>query len=132
MKIYYDQDADLQELKGKKVAIVGYGIQGRGQALLPLDLFLVAAQGGPHRRVPVGKAGSVAAPHDPGSPDRVVGSHIGHDSIDVVELVVVLSSPGWTRFPLSSYIQISFCRLIISCFRFVGVMIGQWFCLAVY
>ncbi len=32
-KIYYDQDADLNLLKGKKVAIVGYGIQGRGQAL---------------------------------------------------------------------------------------------------
>ena len=33
MKIYYDQDADLNILKGKKVAIVGYGIQGRGQGL---------------------------------------------------------------------------------------------------
>ncbi len=33
MKIYYDQDADLKFLKGKKVAIVGYGIQGRGQGL---------------------------------------------------------------------------------------------------
>src|SRR3989338_3893271 len=32
-KIYYDQDADLNVLKGKKVAIVGYGIQGRGQGL---------------------------------------------------------------------------------------------------
>lgn len=32
-KIYYDQDADLNNLKGKKVAIVGYGIQGRGQSL---------------------------------------------------------------------------------------------------
>lgn len=32
-KIYYDQDADLQVLKGKKVAIIGYGIQGRGQGL---------------------------------------------------------------------------------------------------
>jgi len=32
-KIYYDQDADLNHLKGKKVAIVGYGIQGRGQGL---------------------------------------------------------------------------------------------------
>lgn len=32
-KIYYDQDADLNFLKGKKVAIVGYGIQGRGQGL---------------------------------------------------------------------------------------------------
>ena len=33
MKIYYDEDADLKVLKGKKVAIVGYGIQGRGQGL---------------------------------------------------------------------------------------------------
>jgi ketol-acid reductoisomerase len=32
-KIYYDKDADLKHLKGKKVAIVGYGIQGRGQGL---------------------------------------------------------------------------------------------------
>ncbi len=32
-KIYYDDDADLNHLKGKKVAIVGYGIQGRGQGL---------------------------------------------------------------------------------------------------
>jgi len=33
LKIYYDKDADLDVLKGKKVAIIGYGIQGRGQAL---------------------------------------------------------------------------------------------------
>ena len=33
LKIYYDKDADLGILKGKKVAIIGYGIQGRGQAL---------------------------------------------------------------------------------------------------
>ncbi|MFA4991081.1 MAG: ketol-acid reductoisomerase [Candidatus Omnitrophota bacterium] len=32
-KIYYDKDADLGLLKFKKVAIIGYGIQGRGQAL---------------------------------------------------------------------------------------------------
>ena len=32
-KVYYDKDADLNLLKGKKVAIVGYGIQGRGQGL---------------------------------------------------------------------------------------------------
>ena len=32
-KIYYDKDADLGVLKGKKIAIVGYGIQGRGQGL---------------------------------------------------------------------------------------------------
>ena len=32
-KIYYDKDADLNVLQGKKIAIIGYGIQGRGQAL---------------------------------------------------------------------------------------------------
>lgn len=32
-KVFYDRDADLSHLKGKKLAIVGYGIQGRGQGL---------------------------------------------------------------------------------------------------
>jgi len=32
-KIYHDKDADLDVLKDKKIAIIGYGIQGRGQAL---------------------------------------------------------------------------------------------------
>jgi ketol-acid reductoisomerase len=33
MKIYYDRDADLKHLKGKTVAIIGYGSQGHAQAL---------------------------------------------------------------------------------------------------
>jgi len=33
MKIYYDADADLNVLKGKKVAIIGFGSQGHAQAL---------------------------------------------------------------------------------------------------
>jgi ketol-acid reductoisomerase len=32
-KIYYEPDADLSALKGKRMAVVGYGIQGRAQAL---------------------------------------------------------------------------------------------------
>jgi ketol-acid reductoisomerase len=32
-KIYYDQDADLSLLRGKKIAIVGYGSQGHAHAL---------------------------------------------------------------------------------------------------
>lgn len=32
-KIYHDKDANLDVLKNKKIAIIGYGIQGRGQAL---------------------------------------------------------------------------------------------------
>ncbi|NQT90835.1 MAG: ketol-acid reductoisomerase [Candidatus Omnitrophica bacterium] len=36
-KIYYDKDADLAVLTGKTIAIIGYGIQGRGQALCLRD-----------------------------------------------------------------------------------------------
>jgi ketol-acid reductoisomerase len=36
-KIYYDNDADLNLLKEKTIAIIGYGIQGRGQALCLRD-----------------------------------------------------------------------------------------------
>src|SRR3990167_1633618 len=32
-KIYYDKDADLNFIKDKTIAVIGYGIQGRGQAL---------------------------------------------------------------------------------------------------
>ena len=32
MNIYYDKDADLGKLKGKRVAIIGYGSQGHAHA----------------------------------------------------------------------------------------------------
>ncbi|MBI4313925.1 MAG: ketol-acid reductoisomerase [Candidatus Omnitrophica bacterium] len=51
-KIYYDEDADLSILKGKTIAILGYGIQGRGQALNLRDsgLNVIVSQrpGGPN------------------------------------------------------------------------------------
>jgi ketol-acid reductoisomerase len=33
MRVYYDQDADVNLIKGKKVAVVGYGSQGHAHAL---------------------------------------------------------------------------------------------------
>ena len=49
-KIYYDKDADLNVLKGKKIAIVGYGIQGRGQGLnlrdSDVDVIIAQRKGG--------------------------------------------------------------------------------------
>ena len=33
MRVYYDRDADVNLIKGKKVLIVGYGSQGRAHAL---------------------------------------------------------------------------------------------------
>jgi ketol-acid reductoisomerase len=36
-KVYYDKDADLDVIKNKTIAIIGYGIQGRGQSLCLRD-----------------------------------------------------------------------------------------------
>ena len=36
-KVYYDDQADLNLIKDKTIAIIGYGIQGRGQALCLRD-----------------------------------------------------------------------------------------------
>ena len=36
-QIYYDKDADINIIKFKTIAIIGYGIQGRGQALCLRD-----------------------------------------------------------------------------------------------
>ena len=33
MRVYYDRDADINLIKGKKVAVVGYGSQGHAHAL---------------------------------------------------------------------------------------------------
>src|SRR4051794_30032105 len=33
MRVYYDHDADVNLVKGKKIAIVGYGSQGHAHAL---------------------------------------------------------------------------------------------------
>src|SRR5262245_32526914 len=33
MKVYYDKDADLSLIKGKKVTIIGYGSQGHAHSL---------------------------------------------------------------------------------------------------
>jgi ketol-acid reductoisomerase len=45
MKIYYDQDADTAILKGKKIAIIGYGSQGHAHALNLIDSGIDVAIG---------------------------------------------------------------------------------------
>jgi len=51
-KVYYDKDADLDLIKSKTVAIIGYGIQGRGQALCLRDsgvnVIVSQREGGPN------------------------------------------------------------------------------------
>ena len=51
-KIFYDKDCNINDIKNKTIAVVGYGIQGRGQALNLRDsgLKVIIAQrpGGPN------------------------------------------------------------------------------------
>src|SRR6185295_9184094 len=51
-KIYYEKDANPNQLKNKTIAIVGYGIQGRGQALnlkdSGLKVMIAQRPGGPN------------------------------------------------------------------------------------
>lgn len=51
-KIYYDKDADLNFIKDKTIAVIGYGIQGRGQALnlrdSGLNVIVSQREGGPN------------------------------------------------------------------------------------
>src|SRR5262249_59505169 len=46
MRVYYDRDADLNLIKGKKVAIIGYGSQGHAHALNLRDSGVKEVAGG--------------------------------------------------------------------------------------
>ncbi len=49
-RIFYDKDVDLEILKEKKIAIVGFGSQGRAQALnlrdSGMDMIVGELEGG--------------------------------------------------------------------------------------
>ena len=51
-KIYYDKDANFADIQNKTIAVVGYGIQGRGQALnlrdSGLNVIVAQRKGGPN------------------------------------------------------------------------------------
>ena len=49
LRIYRDRDADLRRLKGKTIAVIGYGSQGRSQALNLRDSGLQVVVGLPAR-----------------------------------------------------------------------------------
>ena len=52
MQIYYEQDAPLTPLKGKKIAVIGFGSQGHSQALnlrdSGLDVVVAEVKGSPN------------------------------------------------------------------------------------
>ena len=60
--IYHDGDADLEALKGQRVAVVGYGNQGRPWALNLRDSGLDVTGVRPQRRHPRARPRPTASP----------------------------------------------------------------------
>ena len=54
-KIYYQSDCDINVLKGKTVAIVGYGSQGHAHALNLKESGVNVVVGHPHPRRKAGE-----------------------------------------------------------------------------
>lgn len=59
MRVYLDEDCDLSLIRGRKVAIIGYGNQGRAQALnlrdSGVDVTIALTEGSPRRNVATGE-----------------------------------------------------------------------------
>ena len=79
-KIYYDQDADLGLLKGKKIAIIGYGSQGHAHAL-----NLQGLRPGRRGRPLQGLARAGRGPRRTGSRSRTVA-----DAAEAGDMVMIL------------------------------------------
>ncbi len=67
-KIYYDKDADLKYLKDRTVGVIGYGIQGRGQALNLRDSGI-----------------KVIVSQRPGGPNYDIAKKDGFEPVDAAE-----------------------------------------------
>jgi ketol-acid reductoisomerase len=81
MKVYYDKDADLSLIKGKKVTIVGYGSQGHAHAQ---NLNRFRRQG--HRRPAQGRRFLEARPRRPASRSKEVAKAV--KGADVVMILL--------------------------------------------
>ncbi len=90
MRVYYDRDADINLIKGKKVCIVGYGSQGHAHALNlrdsgVKDVVIALKAGSPTRKkaeeagfkvMTPTEAAKVGRHHDDADPRRAAGRHL--------------------------------------------------------
>ena len=69
-KMYYDSDADLGYLEGKKVAVIGYGSQGHAHAqnLRDSGIDVIVANRPGQRQLPVGQSPTDLSPSRPVRP----------------------------------------------------------------
>ena len=74
MRVYYDRDADLNLIKNKKVAVIGFGIQGHAHAQNMRDSgvkdVVIAVRPGASRQEGRSRRlqGDVASPTPPNGP----------------------------------------------------------------
>ena len=80
-KIYYDKDADLALLKGKTIAIIGYGSQGHAHALNLRDSGCEVHRRPSCRAAEIVEAGQEAGLHGP------VGGR-GRGRADIIMMLV--------------------------------------------
>jgi ketol-acid reductoisomerase len=64
MKVYYDNDANLDKLKNKKIAVIGYGSQGHAHSLNLKDsgMNVVVCESNPDTKQKAEKAGLIVKP----------------------------------------------------------------------
>ena len=91
MRVYYDRDADLNLIKGKKVAIIGYGSQGHAHALNLKEFGRQGRGRGPALRLEIRRQGregraqghgrsrrrQMGGRGDDADPRRAPGRHLG-------------------------------------------------------
>ncbi len=63
MRVYYDRDADINLIKGKKVAVIGYGSQGHAHVLNLRDSGVKDVVRRAARRLGLGEEGRGRGPH---------------------------------------------------------------------
>ena len=91
MRVYYDRDADLNLIKGKKVVIVGYGSQGHAHAQNMRDSGV--------REVAIAlRSGSATAKKAEAAGFKVLSNKEAAEWADVI----MIAAPGFMFGPMSS------------------------------
>jgi ketol-acid reductoisomerase len=103
-RTYYDKDADLKRLKGQTIAILGFGSQGRAQALNLRDSGL-----------------SVLVSELPGTPNHALAVEAGFKPVSIAEAA---AKADWLQVLLPDELQAGLYRTEMAPHLKAGKVIG--------